>query len=482
MKSELKKHKLKELANAYTSRDLRINPEFQRGTIWRPPQKQALIDSLLRGYQIPLFYVHLKETANAFTGGINTTVWLVDGQQRLAAIADFLKNEFSLPDSDGETQKAVSPTLLLALAPWRGKKFEQLDVEDRDRLLNRELLVIEMREDEGNHNEVRDLFIRLQAGTPLTAQEKRDAWPGDFTTFVIRHAGKPDHPANNPKPFFQIVPRGATLNIDDGDHYVDRLAARRKFFAGLAMTIMHRERSGSDFVDLKGKTINDFYMGNLELKDEDPAVIRVIKTLDAVPLLPGFEQLLTRRPVSHQMAFHLALLIDSLVSGDYVPVWRNDILKAFVAFQEELTKARLNHKRTHQPTPHYERFIALLSGSGSDTADLIRRRHAFFLEKMYPAIKIKPRDGKRLFDTLDKEWIWIRDKQTCQSCKQPVTFINATVHHVIEHTAGGDTIVENGVVVCHECHADRKKMQELTPMFQEYLQQQGTLAATSGAQ
>lgn len=51
-------------------------------------------------------------------------------------------------------------------------------------------------------NEVRDLFIRLQAGTPLTAQEKRDAWPGDFTLFVIRHAGKPKHPASNPKPFF----------------------------------------------------------------------------------------------------------------------------------------------------------------------------------------------------------------------------------------------------------------------------------------
>jgi len=51
--------------------------------------------------------------------------------------------------------------------------------------------------------------------------------------------------------------------VDDGDHYVDGLVEVRKFFAGLAMTIMLRERLEVDFVDLKGKTLNDFYMDNL---------------------------------------------------------------------------------------------------------------------------------------------------------------------------------------------------------------------------
>jgi len=70
MKSELKTHKLPELASAYANRDLRVNPEYQRGTKWSLPQKQALIDSLLRGYQIPLFYVHLKETPNVENGSV----------------------------------------------------------------------------------------------------------------------------------------------------------------------------------------------------------------------------------------------------------------------------------------------------------------------------------------------------------------------------------------------------------------------------
>jgi uncharacterized protein with ParB-like and HNH nuclease domain len=73
MKSEPKIYKLQGLANAYSRRELRVNPEYQRGTKWSLSQKQALIDSLLRGYQIPLFYVHLVERTNSFTHTIETT-------------------------------------------------------------------------------------------------------------------------------------------------------------------------------------------------------------------------------------------------------------------------------------------------------------------------------------------------------------------------------------------------------------------------
>jgi hypothetical protein len=415
----------------------------------------------------------LEENVNRFTGGSNITAWLVDGQQRLAAIASYLRNEFCLPDAKKETPGTVIPTLLQTMPAWHGKKFDELTAEDRELLLNRELLVVEMREEA--KNEVRDLFIRLQAGTPLTAQEKRDAWPGNFTLFVIRHAGKPSHRDSNPKPFFKLVMRGKgkPISVDDGDHYVDGLADTRKFFAGLAMTIMVRAKTGEDFVDLKGKTINEFYKENLDLKPDDPAAVRVEDTLDVVAELPGFEDLLTRKAMSFQMAFHLALLVDSLHSGDYVQVWRDDVIKAFIGFQEGVTKARQHYKETGEALPHYERFVTLLGGSGSDTAELIRRRHAFFLEKVYPAIRIKPRDGQRLFDALEKEVIWIRDGRKCKnpSCGRAVSFRDARIHHVIEHTAGGSTELQNGILICCDCHADRKEMQKLTPVFQEYLRQ-----------
>ena len=482
MKTDLKKRSLQSLADARLANELRPKPEYQRGTVWKLPQKQGLIDSLLRGYQIPLFYVHLEERLNNFTGGVEKTAWIVDGQQRLDAIIGYRQNEFALPDPKKAKPGSVLPPGTTAPPPWTGKKFEDLSSEEKERLLGRELLVIEMTAD--HPNEVRDLFIRLQAGTPLTAQEKRDAWPGDFTNFVIRHAGKPGHSLSKPKRFFNLFPRSRGLSVDDGVHYVDGLAETRKFFAGLAMTIMVRERAEVDFVDLKGATINDFYLDNLVLEESDPGALRVVRALDLVAQLPGFETLREGKPMSFQWAFHLALLVDSLTAGKYSPVWREDVVGAFLAFRQEVANAQLHYRETHESRPHYDRFGRLLSGSGSDTADVIRIRHSFLLAQVYSQIRLIPLDPQRLFDPLEKEVIWNRDRGICQNpkCVRPerrVPFRSATVHHVVEHTAGGATTLKNGVLICPECHADRVEMQRLAPHFHEYL---GRIYAIPGQQ
>jgi hypothetical protein len=216
MNSELKQRTLQKLADAYSRKELRPNPEYQRGAYkWTLAQKQKLLDSMLRGYQIPLFYVHLIQKVHTFTDSVETTAELVDGQQRLAAIVSYLQNEFSLPNPQIAVAGAEMPR-------WSGRKFEELEPEDKACLLGRELLVVQMTAD--SRNEVRDLFIRLQAGTLLTAQEKRDTWPGEFTNFVIRHAGKPGHPLHNPKAFFTLFPRSRRLSVDDEEHYVDGVA------------------------------------------------------------------------------------------------------------------------------------------------------------------------------------------------------------------------------------------------------------------
>ena len=35
-----------------------VNSEYQRGAVWTTLQKQKLVDSVLRGYPIPLIYFH----------------------------------------------------------------------------------------------------------------------------------------------------------------------------------------------------------------------------------------------------------------------------------------------------------------------------------------------------------------------------------------------------------------------------------------
>jgi hypothetical protein len=473
MKSELKTRSLQGLSDAYLAKELRVNPEYQRGLQWSLAQKQGLIDSLLRGYQIPIFYIHLETRTNNYTRAVETTAWIVDGQQRLASIVAYCQNEFSLPDPKKARPGTIVPVDPANLPPWTGKKFQELDPADKDRLLNHELLVVEIT---AERNEVRDLFIRLQAGTPLTAQEKRDAWPGDFTNFVIQHAGKPGHRLSSPKPYFgQFKKANAKrLTVADGEHYVDGHAEMRKFFAGFAMTVMLRERSGIDFVDLKGKTISDFYMENLDLPDGEPGAMRVVDLLDRISQLPKFGSLKEGGPISFQMAFHFALLVDSLDQGNYTPDWKNTVVEAFLSFKQSVAEARLHHRQTRESLPHHERFGRLLSGSGSDTAEIIRIRHAFMLSELYPRIIIVPRDQNRRFDLLEREVIWNRDRGKCQNpnCVRPerrVSFRDATIHHILEHSAGGSTNLRNGILICPECHTNRVGLQHLTKHFQDYI-------------
>ncbi len=473
MKSELKTHVLQKLADAYSTHELKAKPEYQRGTVWKTGQRQGLIDSLLRGYQIPLFFVHVEERQNAFTDGVEKTAWIVDGQQRMAAIVGYLNNEFSLPDPDRSKPGSTLPAGSKERPGWTGLKFAELTPEDRTRLLETVLHVIEMSAD--SPNEVRDLFIRLQAGTPLTAQEKRDAWPGEFTNFVIKHAGKPGHPQSNPKRFFSLFPKSKGLSVDDGVHYVDGLAESRKFFAGLAMTIMVRERTGVDFVDVKGTVINDFYMENLELRDDDPAAMRVVSVLDLAASLPEFERFREGRALSFQWAFHLALLVDALAEGDFTPGWRQGVVDAFLDFKKAVAEAQLHYRQTKEMQPHYTRFGRLLSGSGSDTADIIRSRHAFLLSEVHPKLKLTPRDPHRLYDSLEREVIWNRDRGLCQNpeCARPdrkVSFKEANIHHITEHTSGGPTTLKNGILVCVECHGNRAKMKMLRPIFEAHIE------------
>lgn len=63
-------------------------PDWQReGDLWDTAKKQALIDSILRGWKLPKFY---------FVKLSDDQYLVEDGQQRLLAIYEFCDNQLSL--------------------------------------------------------------------------------------------------------------------------------------------------------------------------------------------------------------------------------------------------------------------------------------------------------------------------------------------------------------------------------------------------
>lgn len=466
MKASVKEWTIENLVNAYLSRDITPNQQYQRGLAWTTEQKQLLIDSILRGYKLPLFYIHQDSAANTF-GEILTKRWIIDGQQRLSAMVDFKLGRFALRDPRRERRGEILPSAQKDVPSWAGLRYSEFPEELKTQFDGETLHVVVI--EKAVEGEIEDLFVRLQAGTPLTPQQKRDAWPGDFVRFVIEHAGKLGHKDSRPHRFFDLMkmkkPRRAREDdAEDELHYIDDRADTRKFFSQIAMIIMLRERDGLDFVDVKGSNINEFYLRNHTLHDDDPAVLRVKRVLDETVRLKGFPGSLGG--LSLQWGLHTALAIDSLLQGSYVDEWRNVFLTKLEELHADVSLARKS-KEGHL----YHHFALKLAGSGSDTADKIRERHAVFMEELYRRLSLRQKDPKRLFDPIEREIIWVRDGKYCRrpSCRREIPFNEATVHHVVEHTTGGKTSLENGVLICADCAPLRNDLQSLQAEFETYL-------------
>ena len=231
---------------------------------------------------------------------------------------------------------------------------------------------------------------------------------------------------------------------------------------------MRRDKEGIDFVDGSGRALNAFYVGNLKLSEDDPAVQRVLRLLSVGSKLPGFGNL---KPMNANLLFHFTMLLDTLLTEHYVQDWQNSYCKAFEEFVAEVQQARLDFKKEHRRSELYDDFAVLVSGSGSDKADKIGKRHAVFANWMRSKLKVKLKDSKRLFDVLEREVVWWRDDKICKNplCGRHIPFQEATVHHVTEHTAGGPTQLTNAVLICQKCAPKRKELQAAEPELKEYL-------------
>jgi Protein of unknown function DUF262 len=140
----------REIDKIYKRRNRYEIPDWQRGEVWDRPKKQALIDSILRGWKIPKFYF-VKTSADQYQ--------VEDGQQRLTAIFEFCSNELPLTS---QSAKLFGGALYRDLPQDISDKFDDFEI-DYD--------VIEDATDE----ELKDFFQRLQAGLPLTSSERLNA-------------------------------------------------------------------------------------------------------------------------------------------------------------------------------------------------------------------------------------------------------------------------------------------------------------------
>ena len=132
-------------------KDINPNPNYQRGSVWKPKQKQMLIDSILRKIDIPKIYLR-ENKRDGFSYEI------IDGQQRMKTIWDFLIRDFRLSEEtddlliDGEKYNVAGLSYKELGSKVKIERFHKYTLD---------VVIIT----NASENEIADLFFRLNNGT-----------------------------------------------------------------------------------------------------------------------------------------------------------------------------------------------------------------------------------------------------------------------------------------------------------------------------
>jgi len=434
MEMDSTKHSVEEVLELRRSNMLYVNSEYQRGPVWTPTQKRKLIDSVLRGYPLPLIYLHHIKTHVA--GMQREDLEIIDGQQRINSLFEFKEGAFKLFDPVKDEKEARFPNFIKAVpCPWAGCNFDTLPAEHKTRFLKTDLFVVKI--STANAHEARDLFIRLQAGLPLNAQEKRDAWPGGFTEFVLKVGGKPEIVRYQGHDFFAELIGGQAGSAR---------GKARQLCAQMAMIFLEHRKNGH-WPDIKTQTVDDYYYKNLDFDTSSGEAQRFVKVLDKLVELLADGM---RRKLKGHEAIHLSLLIDSLMD-DYTNSWQGRFAATFDKFVDCVNRDKRT-RYTQNPGEFWTNYDVHTRTSSAD-ADTIRVRHNFFSKKMFEFLSpLTLLDSNRLFGQLEREIIYYRDDKKCMFCKEDIPWNELEIHHVSPHVQGGQTTLANGRAVHQRCH------------------------------
>jgi hypothetical protein len=434
VKAILEQKSIRDLVDLNKNRLLLANPEYQRGVVWSEPQKKKLIDSIFRGYPLPVIYLHhLKRVVAGIT---QEGFEIIDGQQRLTAISNFVEGAFPLFDPIVDRMKARFPVYVESEpCPWGGKYFEQLDVSEKEQLLETEITVAMIETD--NANEVRDLFIRLQSGSALNAQETRDAMPGGFTDFILRLGGKPQLLKPGHDYFLKVM--GAKPGSDRGK--------TRQMAAQIAMIILSRNRDGAIQTDLNSRAVNQYYYDRLDFDIDGDEAERVRIVLDLLARVLGDGK---RAKLRAHDTLHAALLVDSLHKV-YAPEWQDRFANAIDTFMSRLALAKKGGEDGEWY--HYWTNYGQWTRVNSDRSETLQKRHNFYVKEMRELLApLVMKDHTRAFGELDRQILYHLQEKKCAVCSGDVVWEDAEIHHIVEHQKGGETTLSNGAMVHRVCH------------------------------
>ncbi|MDB9383235.1 DUF262 domain-containing protein [Nodularia spumigena CS-584] len=167
-----------------------IRPPYQRNEVINKKKSSSIIESILLGIKLPPIFVYKRED------GISE---VLDGQQRLLSILAFIEKPYL--DENNKIRYSDKNGFALSLKNGilkniHGKKFSQLSVQEKDKIKNFDLWIIEINHKNNKNFEPIDLFIRLNNKPYPIKEDTFEMWNSYISRDIIQTL-KLTHQNNN---------------------------------------------------------------------------------------------------------------------------------------------------------------------------------------------------------------------------------------------------------------------------------------------
>jgi hypothetical protein len=375
--------------------------DYQRTLVWSLSQKRLLIDTILRGYDIPKLYWR-KIGKDRYE--------VIDGQQRLNAIWSFMSNEFdtgNIGNIDG--------------ADMNNTKYKDLPSELRTSfdIYSLDIVIIDTDEEE-----VREMFLRLQNGTSLNAPERRHAMSGNMRNFVTKIAKHS---------FFKSCKK------KDARYMFEQIAAQ--------MTKL--EINGGP-CNIKSVDLNKMYEEYKKTKFDKKAK-KIESTLNLL-----YKCFPKQTPELEWYAVITLYMVASTLFDKYVISGKEtEIKKWFIKFET------YRRDETDKGEDDCDREILNyneLTGHSTDSQANLKSRYDIFFKNLLEYMpKLELKDNNRMFSDEQRLAIYRKNDGKCQVKKkrkgEKCDWNNWQADHIKPWSKGGKTTVENGQVSCPACNA-----------------------------
>lgn len=407
---------IQDLAREYEDGELILRPDWQRYYVWSNKQASQLVESIFLKLPIPLIYLAVEEDG---------TFSVVDGQQRLTALIEFLRNK----RLDPLKTAPVKLSGLEVLTELNGSKFTDLE-KPMQRYLKQAVLSVIRIQSKTDPDLKLKVFRRLNTGAvKLNSQELRNAaFRGEYNdllkllaknpTFLkmLNAEGKQDLRMLD----VELVLRfSAWLNRGWTSLTQKNLGAFLDEEMELGATYKTKKLKGieqrfKNAVDLSwqafgGRAFRRYFPGSDDAPDGEWEMRQPNKALYDVVMF-GF----TRR-TKPQFWPHLPAIRESLI----------DLMASDTTFQDSITAGTSDPKR-------------------------IDYRFKTWIARLDELVEDDPQ--KRTFSTDLKKQLFAKDPK-CALCEQVIHDIDdAHVHHIEHYWRGGKTIPSNAALTHRHCN------------------------------